>query len=75
MQLTMNTNQKEEEQKTYVVQNDANKDVEWDAEEVHDGASSFLRDVLRSHLHNGWPEKTDTGFKSAKAKKLETACK
>lgn len=60
---------------TYIVQNDADKDIEWNAEEVHNGASSLLRNVLWSHLHYGWPEYPNTSLKGTEAKKLETTWK
>ncbi|MCI13793.1 hypothetical protein A2U01_0034913, partial [Trifolium medium] len=46
------------------------KNVQRNAEKVHDGAPGFLRNVLGSHLHNGWPEYANTTFKSTEAKKL-----
>ena len=39
-------------EQTYVVQHNAHKNVERNTEEVHDGASSLLRNVLGPHLHN-----------------------
>ena len=58
---------------TYIVQNNAHKDIEWNAEEVHNGASGLLRNVLGPHLHNRRPEYPYTSLKGAEAKHLETA--
>lgn len=58
---------------TYIVQHHAYEDVERNAEKVHDGASSLLRNILGSHLHYGRPKYTNTGFKSTEAKQLNTA--
>jgi hypothetical protein len=55
---------------TYIVQHNTHKNVQRNAEKVHDGAPSFLGNVLGSHLHNGWPEYANTTFKSTEAKKL-----
>ena len=59
----------------YIVQHHAYEDVERYAEEVHDGASSLLRNVLGSHLHYGRPKYTNAGLKNTEAKQLDTACK
>ena len=56
---------------TYIVQHNADKYIQRNAEEVHDGAPGILRNVLGPHLHNGWPEYSHTSFKGAEAKKLE----
>lgn len=58
---------------TYIVQHNAHKDIERNAEEVHDGASGLLWNVLGPHLHNGWPEYAYTSLKGTEAKKLERA--
>lgn len=55
---------------TYIVQHNTHKNVQRNAEKVHDGAPGLLRNVLRSHLHNGWPEYANTTLKSTEAKKL-----
>lgn len=60
---------------TYVVQDDAHKDVERNAEKVHNGASGLLRDVLGPHLHDGWPEYAHTSLKGTESKKLNTTSK
>ena len=57
---------------TYIVQHNANKDVERNAKEVHYGASSLLRNVLGPHLHDRRPENPHTGLKCAEATKLNT---
>ena len=59
---------------TYIIQHHTHEDVEGNAEEVHDGASSLLRNVLGPHLHYGRPKYTNTGLKSTEAKQLNTAC-
>ena len=58
---------------TYIVQNNAHKDIEWNAEEVHNGAPGLLRNVLGPHLHNGRPEYPYTSFKGTETKYMETA--
>ena len=60
---------------TYIVQHNAHKNIERNAEEVHDGAPRLLRNVLRPHFHNGWPEYPHTSLKSTEAKNLNTTCK
>jgi hypothetical protein len=62
-------------QDTHIVQHNAYKYVERNAEEIHDGASSLLRNILRPHLHDRWPENTYTGLKCAKANKLDATRK
>jgi hypothetical protein len=37
---------------SYIVEYHTNKQVKWYAEEIHDCASSLLRNILRSHLHD-----------------------
>jgi len=58
---------------TYIVQHDTHKNVQRNAEKVHDGAPGLLGNVLRSHLHNGWPEYANATLKSTEAKKLNAA--
>lgn len=60
---------------TYIVQHDTHKDIERNAEEVHDGASGLLRNVLGPHFHNGWPEYTYTSLEGTEAKQLNTTSK
>lgn len=60
---------------TYIVQNDANKDVERNPEEVHYGTSCLFWNILGSHLHYGWPEDPHTSLKRTEAKKQDTATK
>jgi hypothetical protein len=60
---------------TYIVQHNAHKNIERNAEEVHDGAPGFLRNVLGPHFHNGRPEYPHTSLKNAEPKKLNTTCK
>lgn len=55
---------------TYIIQHNADKDIERNAEEVHDGASSLLWNVLRSHLHDRRPEYPYAALKGTKSKKL-----
>ncbi|KAL5098555.1 hypothetical protein RYX36_002882 [Vicia faba] len=51
-------------------QHNTNKNVQRNAEKVHDGAPGFFRNVLGPHLHNGWPEYANTTFKSTEVEKL-----
>ena len=60
---------------TYIVQHNAHKNIERNAEEVHDGAPGLLRNVLGPHFHNGRPEYSHTSLKSTEASNLNTACK
>ena len=60
---------------TYIVQHNAHKNIERNAEEVHDGATGLLRNVLGPHFHNGRPEYSHTTLKSTEANNLNTACK
>jgi len=62
-----------EDCETYIVQHDAHKNVQRNTEKVHDGAPGLLGNVLRSHLHNGWPEYANATLKSTEAKKLNAA--
>lgn len=57
---------------THIVQHNTDKDVERNAKEVHYGASSLFRNVLRSHLHDRRPEYSHTGLKYAESSKLNT---
>lgn len=59
---------------TYIIKYHTHEDVERNAEEVHDGTSSLLRNVLGSHLHYGRPKYTNAGLKNTEAKQLNTAC-
>lgn len=60
---------------TYIVKHNAHEDVEWNPEEVHYGAPCLLRNVLRPHLHDGWPEEATATLEGAEAKKLDTSRK
>ena len=60
---------------THIVQNNADKDIKRYAEEVHDCAPCFFRDVLGPHFHNWWPENPHTSLKSTETKKLDTMSK
>ncbi len=37
---------------TYILQDNADKDVERYSEEIHDSAPGLLRNVLRPHFHD-----------------------
>lgn len=56
---------------TYIVQDNADEDIERNAEKVHDCASGFFRDVLGSHLHYGWPKQSYTCLKYTEPKELK----
>lgn len=60
---------------TYIVQHNANEDVERDTEEIQNGAPCLFWDVLRSHLHNRWPENTHTSLKGTEPDKLKATRK
>lgn len=63
--------QKKKFQGTYIVQDNADKDIQRNTEEVHDCASGFFRDVLGSHLHYGWPKQSYTRLKYTEPEKLK----
>lgn len=56
---------------TYIVQYNADKDIQRNAEKVHYCASGFFRDVLGSHLHNGWPKQSYTCLEYTEPKELK----
>lgn len=56
---------------TYVIQHNTDKDIKRNAEEVHDSTPSFLWNILRPHLHNGWPEYSYTCFKNTETDNLD----
>ena len=55
---------------THIVEDNADKNVHGNPEEVQNSTSWTLWDILRSQLHDGWPEYTNTCFKHTKGKEL-----
>ena len=56
-----------------MVQDEADKNVERDAEEVDDGRPDLLWHVLTPHLHHARPEYTHHKFKGAEGHELDLA--
>ena len=57
--------------RAHIVEDDADKGVEGDAEEVDDGGSHLLGDVLCAHLHHARPEQPNAEFKHAERRQLD----
>ncbi len=59
----------------HVVEDDADKEVEGDAEEVDDGGAHLLGHVRRAHLHHARPEQAHAELKHAERHQLDLPLK
>ena len=57
--------------KTYVVEDDTDKEVERDAEEVDDGGTHLLGHVGCTHLHHARPEQAHAELEHAEGHQLD----
>jgi hypothetical protein len=62
LQLIITYNSQQHEWAAHIVQDEANKQVQRDTEEVDDGGSYVLRDIMRPHCHHGRPEGAHWGL-------------
>lgn len=54
----------------HIIEDNADKEIEGDAEEVDDGGAQLLGHVLASHLHHRGPKQAHAEFEHAKRRQL-----